>query len=93
MDDTTRIDRLKPPEAVVRVVLDTDTANEIDDQFAIAWALLSPDRISVEAIYAAPFFADWHPGSDSPAEGMEKSYDEILRVLDPPAQRTVGQGE
>ena len=64
------------------MVLDTDTANEIDDQFAIAWALASPERLNVEAIYAAPFFASWHPNSTSPEDGMHKSYDEILRVLD-----------
>jgi purine nucleosidase len=36
-------------------VIDTDAANEIDDPFAIAWALLSPDALQVEAVYAAPF--------------------------------------
>jgi purine nucleosidase len=39
----------------LRVVIDSDTANEIDDQFAIAWALLSPDRLQIEAVHAAPF--------------------------------------
>ncbi|MEM7143466.1 MAG: nucleoside hydrolase [Actinomycetota bacterium] len=43
------------PDGPLRVVIDTDTANEIDDQFAIAWALLSPDRLTVEGIHAAPF--------------------------------------
>lgn len=43
------------PSAPLRVVLDTDTANEIDDQFAVAWALLSPEQVSVEGIHAAPF--------------------------------------
>ena len=81
MDDQTRITKLAAPTEKIRVVIDTDTANEIDDQFAITWALMSPDRLDVEAIYAAPFYADWHPGADSPAEGMEKSYDKILRVL------------
>ncbi|MFK7897349.1 MAG: nucleoside hydrolase [Myxococcota bacterium] len=38
-----------------RVVLDTDTANEIDDQFALAWALLAPEAIALEAVHAAPF--------------------------------------
>ncbi|MEZ7981350.1 MAG: hypothetical protein QMC74_16840 [Myxococcota bacterium] len=28
-----------------RVVIDTDTANEVDDQFALAWALRAGDRI------------------------------------------------
>ncbi len=31
--------RLAPPRGPVRLVIDTDTANEIDDQFALAWAL------------------------------------------------------
>ncbi len=38
-----------------RMVLDTDAYNEIDDQFALAHILLSPDRVQLEAIYAAPF--------------------------------------
>ncbi len=41
--------------APLRVVIDTDTANEIDDQFALTWALLSPDRLQIEALYAAPY--------------------------------------
>lgn len=38
-----------------RVVIDTDTANEIDDQFAIAWALRAPESMKIEGVYAAPF--------------------------------------
>jgi purine nucleosidase len=74
-----RIERLTPPDGPVRMVLDTDTYNEIDDQFAIAHALLSPDRLRVEAIYAAPFH---NRRAASPADGMEKSYQEILLILD-----------
>jgi inosine-uridine nucleoside N-ribohydrolase len=62
-----------------RVILDTDTYNEVDDQFALAHLLLSPEQVEIEAVYAAPFFND---RSSSPADGMEKSYDEILRVID-----------
>jgi inosine-uridine nucleoside N-ribohydrolase len=62
----------------VRAVLDTDAYNEIDDQFAIVYAMLAPDRIDLEAIYAAPFFNN---RSQSAADGMEKSYGEIQRVL------------
>lgn len=39
----------------LRVIIDTDAANEIDDQFAIAWALLAQDRLTIEGITAAPF--------------------------------------
>jgi len=77
--DELRISRLAPPSGNVRAVLDTDTYNEIDDQFAVAYAMLSPRHISMEAIYAAPFFNNRSTG---PGDGMEKSYEEILRVLD-----------
>jgi inosine-uridine nucleoside N-ribohydrolase len=105
------------------VIIDTDTANEIDDQFALTWALLSPQRIELEAVIAEPFsFAHHRQGlidatraldesaSDSassmiddvtmwarrlrqrgirpedlelvgPAEGMERSFDEIHRIF------------
>ena len=46
MDEMTRIAKLQPPEGRVRLVIDTDTYNEIDDQFAIVHALLSPDRLA-----------------------------------------------
>ena len=118
--------RLAPPSGPVRVLIDTDAANEIDDQFAIAWALLSQDRLRIEAVTAAPFsfahhrqgllaaearldaqargdaideqlaggFQGWvdrlhrtgRRAADlefcGPDEGMERSYQEILRVFD-----------
>ena len=56
--------RLEPPkDKPVRLLIDTDAANEIDDQFALAWALLSPDHMTVEAVTAEPFsFAHHRPG-------------------------------
>lgn len=67
----------------VRAVLDTDTYNEIDDQFALVYALLTPECLDLEAVYAAPFyFPALNSRSSSAADGMEKSYDEILRVLE-----------
>lgn len=47
--------RLAPPTGRPRVVIDTDAANEIDDPFALAWALLSPAQLQLEAVYAAPY--------------------------------------
>ncbi len=61
-----------------RLVLDTDTFNEIDDQFAVVQALLSKKRLEVAALYAAPFHNN---RSSGPADGMRKSYEEILRLL------------
>ena len=74
-----RLQRLAHPGRRVRMVLDTDAYNEIDDQFAIVYSLLSPQQLQVEAIYAAPFY---NARSSGPGDGMEKSYDEILRLLD-----------
>lgn len=73
-----RINRLEPPKGKVRAVLDTDTYNEIDDQFALAYAFLSKEKIELEAVYAAPYFNN---RSSSAGDGMEKSYQEILRLL------------
>ncbi len=74
-----RLERLQPASGKIRMVLDTDTYNEIDDQFAVVYALLSKEKLHVEAMYAAPFFND---RSSGPADGMEKSYQEILRLLE-----------
>jgi purine nucleosidase len=46
---------LPAKEGKLRVVIDTDTHNEIDDQFALAWALQSQDRLEIEGVYAAPY--------------------------------------
>ena len=35
------LNHLKLPVGKNKLILDTDTANEIDDQFALTWALLS----------------------------------------------------
>lgn len=67
------------PAARPSVILDTDTFNEVDDQFALAHLLLAPERVNVEAVYAAPFS---NARAATPGEGMEKSYDEILRVCE-----------
>ncbi len=70
--------RLKRPEGMVDAVLDTDTYNEIDDQYALAYMLKSEEKIRLKAIYAAPFT---NCKSAGPGDGMEKSYGEILHVL------------
>ena len=121
--------RLAEPTGPVRLVIDTDCANEIDDQFALAWALLSPQQLDLQAVYAAPFSFDhrrremqraraarddpagaspadlellaqhaarlahferqgWPldrpvlPVFNPPAEGMERSHAEVLKVFE-----------
>ncbi len=79
LTDARMVARLTPPAGPACAVLDTDTYNEIDDQFALVYALLSPEAVELEAVYAAPFHNN---RSDGPADGMTKSYEEIGRVLD-----------
>jgi purine nucleosidase len=97
-DDAWYRTRLAPPAPAIsratraKIIIDTDAANEIDDQFALAWALLSADQLDVQAVYAAPFsFAHRRAALpqaapdaapfNPPAEGMERSYHEIVKVF------------
>ena len=64
-------------DRVKKVIIDTDTCNEVDDQFAIAYAIGS-DKVELLSINAAPFF---NGNSTSYENGMRKSYLEIKRVL------------
>ena len=61
-----------PDEKRCRVIVDTDTACEADDPFAIAYALMSP-KLLVRCIVAEHFA---QPGS------MEKSHAAALRVTE-----------
>jgi len=79
LSEQLRLSRLEPPTGKVNMVLDTDTFNEIDDQFAVAYSLLSKNKLNLQAIYAAPFFNE---KSSGPKDGMEKSYQEILDILE-----------
>lgn len=63
-----------PDEKKVRVILDTDAKNEVDDQFAITQAVLS-EGFDLKGIIAAHF------GTDKSKTSMQDSYEEILKVL------------
>lgn len=77
-EDMKRLLRLNKPEGPVDVVLDTDTYNEIDDQFALSYLIKSEDELRLKAIYAAPFYNNRVRTAE---EGMERSYAEIFNVL------------
>lgn len=79
LSEQQRIKNLSVPTGKFDVVLDTDACNEIDDQFAITYLLKSTEKCNVKALYAAPYF---NALSKSPADGMEKSYHEIFRLLE-----------
>lgn len=78
-DKNTILETLVSKKGVIKTILDTDTYNEIDDQFALVQMLLSKERIDVLSINAAPF--SMNNRSDDPQKGMELSYEEIFRLL------------
>ena len=78
MKDYERLRLLDRPSGRIDVVLDTDTYNEIDDQFALAYMMKAPEKLNVLAITAAPFL---NRKSTSAAHGMELSYQEIEKLL------------
>ena len=78
MNNIDILKNLEVPAGKIDVILDTDTFNEIDDQYAVAYMLRSDDKLNTKAIYAAPFF---NSHSTSPEDGMERSYDEILKIV------------
>lgn len=60
----------------IPLIVDADAANEVDDQFALALALGARDRLDLVGFVAAHF------GLRGGPEGIQKSHDEMLRVLD-----------
>lgn len=73
------IRRLRRPEGKIDVILDTDTYNEIDDQYALAYLIKSNEKLNIKGLYAAPFS---NTKVATPKEGMELSYREILKILE-----------
>lgn len=73
-----RLAMLDTPKWPIDLIIDTDTFNEIDDQFAVSYALRSRDKLNVKALYAAPFL---NQHSVSPEDGMVKSEAEIHKLL------------
>ncbi len=64
-----------PPDGPLRLVVDTDAANEIDDQYALSLLLGFPGRLKLEGLVAAHF------GKYGGPDGVEKSHREILEIL------------
>jgi len=73
-----RVPVLPPVEQRLRLMIDSDVAAEIDDLYAIALALASPDRFAIEGITATHFAADPGAGPDS----IEQSYELLRELLD-----------
>ena len=62
----------------LNVILDTDTYNECDDQFALAYMIKNQDIFNIEAITVAPY--SHKNRNETVISGREKSYNEILKI-------------
>ena len=71
---------LPPAERPMRLLIDSDAANEIDDLYAIALAIATPGRFALEGFVATHFAASAF-GADGPAS-TEKSHALINELLD-----------
>lgn len=84
--DLNYIHRLQRPASAVDVVIDTDAYNQVDDLYALAYLLLSDEKLKLKGIFAAPFYSPPDMGrirqNNSPSEGMHQSYDAIMELLD-----------
>lgn len=104
-----RLSKLAPKkDGILQVVIDSDTYNEVDDQFAITYALLSPERMNVQAVYAAPFSGSFFakrlgidqslPMTQDLSEGMQQSLEESRKLhrllqIDPEGRTFAGSTE
>lgn len=62
----------------LRLLIDTDAANEIDDLYAVALALYSPDRFMLEGLVATHFGQQGETGGP---HTIQQSYDLLLELL------------
>ncbi len=63
-----------PESKKIKLIIDSDTCNEADDQFAILYALMSP-KFNIRGIIATHF------GHDRIQDSLTASWNELLRVL------------
>lgn len=81
-----RFNRLKNWEEIynyisnkkINVILDTDTYNECDDQFALSYLIKNNYKFNIEAITVAPY--SHKTRNVSVPDGQDLSYNEILKI-------------
>jgi inosine-uridine nucleoside N-ribohydrolase len=66
------------PDQPLRLIVDSDAANEIDDQYAITLAIADPQRFKIEGFVAAQFISK----PEQRAGTIERSYQIIQKLLE-----------
>ena len=64
----------------INVILDTDTYNECDDQFALSYLIKNQDIFNIEAITVAPY--SHNTIKVLVPDGQELSYKEVFKICD-----------
>ena len=72
-----KVPELPSPGKRIKLLIDADAKNEIDDQYAMALAIYSPERFDIKG-FVGSNFDNTRGGVDS----VQKSVDEIKLVLD-----------
>lgn len=69
------VPELPPAGQQLKLLIDTDAANEIDDLYAAALAMAAPERFDLQGLVATHFAASSGP------ESTQKSYDVLLELF------------
>lgn len=64
----------------IKVLIDSDVANEIDDQFALAYAFSRQNDFDVLGVTVAPFQVEWQKNTDI-RDGLIDSKNEAYRIM------------
>ncbi|MDE6583450.1 MAG: nucleoside hydrolase [Clostridia bacterium] len=64
----------------MKIIIDSDVANEIDDQFAIAYAFSRQDFFEILAVTVAPYKVSWQ-NTVSYRDGLIESRNELYRLF------------
>ncbi|CAN5441479.1 nucleoside hydrolase [soil metagenome] len=73
------IPKIPPKNERMRIIIVSDATNEIDDIWAIALAILSPERFQIEGFVGSNYD---HTHSGVGSKSIEKSVEEIHTILD-----------
>jgi purine nucleosidase len=74
-----KVPAIPPQGQQIRVIIDSDAKNEIDDTWAIALALLAPERFKIEGFVAANFDNSRPEGGLDSIEASRREIETILQ--------------
>jgi inosine-uridine nucleoside N-ribohydrolase len=73
-----RVPQIPPKGESLRIIIESDCKNEVDDQWAIALAILAPERLRIEGFVAATFDNPQRCGGMNPIEASAREIELVL---------------